>query len=109
MLKTRYLLPFGAALLFLPLVGSPQAPPENHATHALDGIKFGLSESEGLKLENLRLKKQLIEEQTRRMQAEFTLEVDAYVAATLEAHGNPKGVRFDGGSMGFIVPLTDQK
>ena len=73
--------------------------------HMVQGqqIKFALSEVENLKLENLKLKQQLLNCQIPQATANLNQEWQQYITETLKAHGNPADVKFDSQKFQFVV------
>jgi hypothetical protein len=66
-----------------------------------------LSEVENLKLDNLKLKRQLNQCQVGFSQQSLNLEIGAYQESVLKAHGNPK-YALDPGTLDF-VPVKEEK
>lgn len=65
---------------------------------------FTLTDVEGLKLENLRLRRQLAEKEF----TQLAQDIQNYIAQTMGAHKNPKGVTFDQGAMTWRVSGTTE-
>lgn len=81
-----------------------QVPPDKPGPS--QGPKFALSELEQAKLENLRLRRDLITLQ----QQLLADAVQGYVSVTLSVHGNPQGVQFNPKTFGFeVLPQTVEK
>lgn len=66
-------------------------------------VKFALSEVENLKLDNLRLQKQLIQCQLNEANGAYQQDLNQYVSKTLKDHGLPKNVVFDGVNLKWTV------
>lgn len=98
-----------AIALLLALMQSPQPTPPGSATPALDPIKFGLSEVEGLKLENLRLRRDLLQLQIKMAQDALSVDLQGFISETLKSHGSPSNVVFDPQSFTFKIQPAENK
>jgi hypothetical protein len=58
-------------------------------------VRMALSELEQLKLDNLKLRQDLLQTQIELAQVRLVQDLGVYVQATLKAHGNPVGVQFN--------------
>lgn len=75
-------------------------------------VKFVLSESESLRLENLRLRRQILLLRLNQLQAEMrqhSSDAAAFARETLGAHGSPAGVSFNEQTLDFVIapPKTE--
>ncbi len=103
--------PSGAPVPSTPTV-TPTKPPQiepGTSQGAPNGVvqppKFGLSEVESLKLSNLRLRRQLIQQQIDAANTLLANDLEVYVDQTLKAHGSPIGVTFDPNKFDWSVTL----
>ena len=69
--------------------------------------KFVLSEVENLKLENLKLKQEVLNLQIKVAQDSYAVELSRFITDTLKAHGSPSNVVFD--SQGFVFKVKQDK
>jgi hypothetical protein len=103
MCRCRVLFGWGAVYLLsvctVALQGAEK--PQNDASGNQPSVKFVLSESERLRLDNLRLRQQVLQLQAALLQKD----TEEYVLKTLHDHGSPTDVRFDGRRFEFVTEL----
>jgi hypothetical protein len=101
MARCRIILWLGAVCLLsvctVALQGAEK--PQNDASGNQPEVKFVLSEPERLRLDNLRLRQQVLQLQAALLQKD----TEEYVLKTLHDHGSPTDVRFDGRRFEFVT------
>lgn len=65
------------------------------AQQSQSDVKFGITELEAVKQENLKLKRQLLATEGKLSACILEVDTSDYVTRTLKDHNNPEGVFFD--------------